>query len=101
MLGNKDRFSSNRHCPQIVSTATMCGSHTHILYSGKLLREKTFANWLKNTIFAEKTFTDCSLLPCRKVPSPQNFTAKTFVDSHKTAKFAKVFSLESFPLYGM
>ena len=26
---------------------------------------------------------------------------KTFADSHKIAKFAKVFSLESFPLYGM
>ena len=30
-----------------------------------------------------------------------NFTEKTFANSHKTAKFAKVFSLESFPLYGM
>ena len=29
-----------------------------------------------------------------------NFEKKTFVNSHKTAKFAKVFSLESFPLYG-
>ena len=29
-----------------------------------------------------------------------NFTKKTFVYSHKTAKFAKVFSFESFPLYG-
>ena len=26
---------------------------------------------------------------------------KTFADSSKTTKFAKVFSLESFPLYGI
>ena len=32
---------------------------------------------------------------------PPNFTEKTFANSHKTAKFAKVFSLESFPLYGI
>ena len=30
-----------------------------------------------------------------------NFVEKTFAYSHKTVKFAKVFSLESFPLYGM
>ena len=29
-----------------------------------------------------------------------NFAEKTFAYSHKTAKFTKVFSLESFPLYG-
>ena len=29
-----------------------------------------------------------------------NFTEKTFAYSHKTVKFANVFSLESFPLYG-
>ena len=28
-----------------------------------------------------------------------NFAEKTYVNSHKTSKFAKVFSLESFPLY--
>ena len=31
---------------------------------------------------------------------PPNFTEKTFTNSHKTVKFAKVFSLKSFPLYG-
>ena len=30
---------------------------------------------------------------------PPNFTEKTFANSHKTVKSAKVFSLESFPLY--
>ena len=32
--------------------------------------------------------------------TPQNFMKKTFTNSHKTAKFAKVFPLENFPLYG-
>ena len=54
---------------------------------------------VKNTIFAEKTFADCSLLQ-PKVATPPNFAEKTFANSHKIAKFAKVFSLESFPLYG-
>ena len=34
-----------------------------------------------------------------KDTTPPNFAEKTFVNSHKTAKFAKVFSLESFLLY--
>ena len=32
---------------------------------------------------------------------PPNFVEKTFVDGSQTSKFAKVFSLESFLLYGM
>ena len=46
--------------------------------------------------FAEKTFA--GLLAGATLP---NFAEKIFVKSHKTSKFAKVFSLESFPLYGM
>ena len=38
-------------------------------YSGKILREKTFHELIKNTIYVEETF----------------------VNSHKTAKFAKIF----------
>ena len=34
-------------------------------------------------------------------PPPPNFTEKTFTNSHKNAKFVKVFSLEIFSLYGM
>ena len=33
-------------------------------------------------------------------PPSLNFTEKTFANSHKTAKFTKVFSLKSSPLYG-
>ena len=32
---------------------------------------------------------------------PPNFVEKNFTNSHKTLKFTKVFSLKSFPLYGM
>ena len=51
----------------------------------------------ENTIFVEKTFMDCSLLSCQRTPRPK-FAEKIFAYSDKTAKFAKVFSLESFPL---
>ena len=54
-------------------------------YSGKLA---------KNKIFAEKTLTDCSLVSPPKDAMPPNFAKKVF-------KFAKVFSLESFPLYSI
>ena len=33
--------------------------------------------------------------------SLQTFSEKSFVDRYKTAKFAKVFSLENFPLFGI
>ena len=50
--------------------------------------------------FTEKTFTDCSLLLRLRMPRPK-FHGKTFAYNHKTAnaKFAQVFSIESFPLY--
>ena len=34
-------------------------------------RGKIFYELVKNTIFVEKTFTDCSLLPCQRMPCPQ------------------------------
>ena len=52
----------------------------------------------ENMIFVEKTFVNFSLLPHQKCHAPK-FAEKTFVNSHKTVKSAKVFSLESFPLY--
>ena len=66
-----------------------------IPYSGNLSREKTFANLWKNVISWRKlSWIVCLYLLC------QTIAEKTFADRHKTAKFAKVFSLESFPLYG-
>ena len=55
---------------------------------------------MKNTIFAEKTLRVAHFCQTRRRHA-LNFAAKTFMYSHKTAKFAKVFSLESFPLYGI
>ena len=49
----------------------------------------------------EKTFVDCSLVLLPKDAMPPNFTEKTFANSYKILKFAEVFSLESFPLYGI
>ena len=51
--------------------------------------------------FAEKTFTDCLKPIIGGCDTPQNFVEKTFADGPQTSKSAKVFSLESFPLYGM
>ena len=41
------------------------------------------------------------VFPTCCVPRPQKFAEKTFLALHKSVNFAKVFSLESFPLYGM
>ena len=59
-----------------------------VSYSWKLLLEKTFVKKLSLPIVPPKDVT------------PPNFMEKTFVNSNKTSKFAKVFSLESVPLYG-
>ena len=61
-------------------------------YSRNLLWEKTFVNRGKK-IFVENTFT--------KNATPPNFMEKTSTNGHKTLKFTKVFSLESFLLYGI
>ena len=50
-------------------------------------------------IFTEQNLVDYSLLLRQNATLP-NFAEKTFVNNHKTAKIAKLFSLESFPLYG-
>ena len=59
-----------------------------------------FCKLAENKIFAEKTFVDYLLVP-PKDTMPPNVTEKTFVNSHKNSKFVKVFSLKSFPLYGI
>ena len=92
------------HCDTLVycgiycvyyDTLVYCGMlYTVIPYSGKLLREKTFMNWWK----IQFSQIACS---CRaKDTTPPNSAELTCTNSHKTAKFAKVFSFESFLLYG-
>ena len=48
---------------------------------------------VENVVFVEKTFMKCLLVPPNTVPPP-NFAKKTFANSHKNSKFAKVFSLK-------
>ena len=49
--------------------------------------------------FRRKNFR--RLLTCdTKGTTPPNLVKKTFMNSQKTSVFVKVFSLESFPLYG-
>ena len=57
-----------------------------------------FCELVESKIFMETNFREI-LTGAAKRCHPPNFMEKTFVNSHKTLKFAKVFSLESFPLY--
>ena len=70
-----------------------------IPYSGKLLREKTFTNWWK-IWFLRRKLSQIARFCSPKGHHAPNFAEKTFAYSHKTAKFTKVFSLESLLLYG-
>ena len=65
-------------------------------YSGKLSREKTFTNWWKIQ-FSWRNFHRFLTYAVPKNATTLNFAEKTFANSHK---FAIVFSLKSFPLYG-
>jgi len=51
--------------------------------------------------FHGENFSQIARFATRKDAIPPNFAEKTFANSHKTVKFTKVFSLESFPLYGI
>ena len=62
------------------------------------MREKTF---LEKYDFYEENFCGLLAFTAPMDATPPNFTDKTFTNTHKTAKFMKVFSLESFPLYGI
>ena len=70
----------------------------YIPYSVKLSREKLSRIGDKYDLCGKKLSPIGRM--CRaKGATPPNFAEKTFANSHKTAKFAKVFSLESFPIY--
>ena len=70
----------------------------NILYSVKLSREKTFVNWWKIQ-FLQRKLSPIARFCSTKGATPPNFMEKTFANSHKTAKFVKVFSLKGFLLY--
>ena len=69
--------------------------YTRIPYSRKLSREKTFCNWWKIRFSWRKLLRIARFCFAKRCHAP-NFAEKTFAYSHKTAKFVKVFSLESF-----
>ena len=75
-------------------TCTMYAA-TRVPYSGKVSREKTFAKTTSTKI----SFRGCILYRYR-LRAHAMFAKKTFTNELRSAKFAKVFSLESFPLYG-
>ena len=60
---------------------------------GESFTGENFCYLVEKWNFAEKTFVDCSLVPRLSL---QTITEKIITDRRKTAKFAKVFSLESF-----
>ena len=63
------------------------------------MREKTFTNWKENfrgTVYMGVAIDIAHAHACH---APKKFVGKTFVVLHKSAKFVKVFSLESFLLY--
>ena len=62
---------------------------TRLYRTAKTFKGENFCELIKNMIFAKKTLADYPLLPYEGCYGP-NFTEKTFVNSHKTAKFTKV-----------
>ena len=71
-----------------------------IPHSGNLSREITFANWLKMG-FRGENFRGLHSRSAYYPPCVQINTEKAFIDRYKTAKFTKVFSLDSFLLYSI
>ena len=75
-----------------------CFSKPKIPYSGKLSKKKLSRIGEKYD-FCGENFRRLLTSAVPKDATSPNFVEKTFANNHKTAKFAKVFSLESFPLY--
>ena len=61
---------------------------------------ENFCELVEKKIFVQKNLADCLLVPLKDA-TPPYFAEKTFANSHKTSKFAKVFFLKSFKLYGI
>ena len=62
---------------------------------------ENFREMVEKCDFAEKTFMRLLARTTYRPPSLQTIMEKTFAERHKTVKFVKVFSLESFPLYSI
>ena len=75
-------------------------NYIYVPYIGKLSREKTFTNpW--RTRNSQRKLLWIAWRHQLSVSVAVDFRRETFMGRHKTTKFAKVFSLEIFPLYGI
>ena len=82
--------------PKCVNHFSFCTAHKKYQLEGNALIQPQYCiagNFRKENFCRLLTFA----VP--NYATPPNCTEKTFAYSHKTARFAKVFSLKSFPLY--
>ena len=63
-------------------------------------RERKISQNGKKQDFHRENFRRLLTRTMPKDSTPPNFVEKIFTNNYQTAKFAKVFSLETFPLYG-
>ena len=80
-----------------VSYYTKC----YLPYSGKLSREKTFADPYRRRGFRGENLHGLLETNHRWVRHASKFHGENFVDGSQSSKSVKVFSLEGFSLYGM
>ena len=78
-----------------------CLIHTYTMYRiTENFRGRKLSRIDEKYDFRGEKFCGLLTFAVPKDATPPNFAEKTFSDSHKTPKFANVFSLESFTLYG-
>ena len=82
----RDKIRNGKLGSRLLSPPPPPHTHTHTyciarnFQGGKLLRERTFANWWKIRFLREKLLWIAHLC-CQRMPHPQ---IKTFANSHKT-----------------
>ena len=75
--------------------------HTMIYRIAGKFRGRKHSRIGENYNFRRENFLRLLTFAVPKDAMPPNFAEKTFVNSHKTVKFVKVFSLKCFPLYSI
>ena len=96
-------YAKNPPCssaPQLLSllnpsTEKDLACKTNIIIAGNFCGRKLFVNWWKIR-FSQRKLSQiaCTTKDATMDPMPPNFAEKTFVNSHKTSKFAKFSSLK-------
>ena len=85
--------------PRLVCTWNRNSIFTHIYRIAGNFRGRKLPQIGEKYDFCGENFRGLLACAALKDVTPPNFMEKTFANSHKTTKFMKVFSLESFPLY--